>query len=171
MNFDIRTIIASLPTKKPLIATIDGGSGSGKSTLGKELATALAVPLVSLDDFIIAASDEILDRRSPEQNFLEAFDRGAIAGKLKMLRDSSQTIIVEGVYSFRPEWADLIDFRIWIEISPALRLERMKVRQENSESQMRLWQATEEWYIRKFRPIEQADLVVDGSTGEILNKC
>jgi uridine kinase len=168
MNFDVQTIAASFADKSPLLVTIDGGSGSGKTTLGQELASFLSAPLISLDDFIIEANDDILDKRSPEQNFLTAFDRSAITNTLKEHRDSSSTVIVEGVYSLRPEWADLIDFRIWIEMSPALRLERMKIRQANSQSQMRLWQSTEDWYIKTFNPVESADLIVDGSTGKIM---
>jgi len=167
MYFDTHAIAASLPTKQPLVIAIDGGSGSGKSTLGQELSETLQAPLLSLDEYFVAVSDAELDQRSPVRNFFDAFDRKAIAKALAEQRASCKLLVVEGVYSFRLEWSQFMDFRIWIEMPPKMRLERMKVRQENSESQMRLWQATEDWYIKEFNPLKKADLVVDGSTGRI----
>ncbi len=166
MSFDIQAIRAALPVipaESPFLIAVDGGSGSGKSTLGTELAAALGFELLSLDEsFHIPVPDAVLDLRSPEDNFLEAFDRAAILARLKELRVAlpAKRVVIEGVYSLRPEWAGLYDFSIWIELSPAARLLRMQVRQENTPSQMRLWQATEGWYIGAHKPQARASLVL-----------
>jgi para-aminobenzoate synthetase len=160
---NLDSIVAAIVSKSPLLIAIDGGSGSGKSTLGAALAKKLNLALLSLDDYLIEASDAALDQRSPVQNFEQAFDLQAITRELAGRKQRREAVVIEGVYSHRPLWRDSIDFRIWIDMDKGRRLQSMQARGANSASQMRLWQATEDWYIQAFNPAAGADLIVQAT--------
>ena len=141
--------------------------------------------MVHLDDFHLPVPDAVLDGRSAEDNFEDAFDTGYITEKiLKPLRhgrvsshrilnpeasDYGKTrvikpggfVVVEGVYSLRPIWTDFYDLKIWLKMGKSMRLERMKKRGANSKSQMKCWQKTEKWYIKGIKPAALADIILD----------
>lgn len=73
-------------------------------------------------------------------------------------------VIIEGIYSTRRELSDFYDLKIWIECPRDLRLERgIKRDGEQSRSLWENdWMPGEDNYIKHQRPMDCADLVIDG---------
>lgn len=186
--FNIEQIAGKVPVRDEnshCIIAIDGGSGSGKSTLAEEWKMfSPRVQVIILDDFLINAPDEVLAKRSARENFEICFDTGYIensilaplyegrAAKFGVLNPRSEIyakeftvrpegiIIIEGVYSHRPQWKKYFSFRIWLEMSASLRMERMRQRSANTTIEMLCWQRTEKWYMETVNPAGSADMVV-----------
>lgn len=188
--FDIKKIAGKLPAGKRrtgIMIAVDGGSGSGKTKLAEEWkAYDDSVSIIGLDDLHIPVPDSVLDKRTPLDNFNTAFDikyitdkilkplragkaarfkilnpEAANAGKIRIVKPHG-IVIVEGVYSLRPQWKEFFDFRIWIKMDERRRLQSMKKRGANTTGQMKCWQKTEKWYIKTFKPETLADLTVSG---------
>jgi uridine kinase len=79
-------------------------------------------------------------------------------------------LIVEGIFAFRPEYNDLWDYRIWLEIAPEPSLKRginRDVRLEGRAEAERLhrdrYHAAGMLYLSEVNPISIADLVIDNA--------
>jgi uridine kinase len=77
-------------------------------------------------------------------------------------RQPARVIILDGVYSTRPELADLIDLSVLVDVPMEVRRERLAVREAASflESWHSRWAAAEAYYFAKVRPLASFDLVV-----------
>ena len=82
-------------------------------------------------------------------------DDGSLAAE-RVLRPAD-LIIVEGVYSARPELADLVDLAIHLDVDPELRTRRYAER-GNDPAWTRLWERAEAYYFGQVRPPESFDL-------------
>jgi uridine kinase len=177
-----------------LLVGIDGTGGSGKSALASGLAGRLRgtrqVTVVHGDDFYrpMAASDRLL--LSPSQGYEQYFDwqrlrdqvlvplaGGTVAryqrydwatgelGADDMAEvPRSGLVLVEGVYSARPELADYYDLTIWVEAPRALCLSRVRERGHDhgpGDWDAR-WRSAEEHYLAATGPATRLDLVVRG---------
>lgn len=71
-------------------------------------------------------------------------------------------VIVEGVYTLRPQLIDLIDLKIYVEANEDLRIKRHLERAENSSAWIRRWLAAEDFYVTQDNPAQQAQLIVHG---------
>jgi uridine kinase len=77
-------------------------------------------------------------------------------------RDARSVILLDGVYSTRPELADLIDLSVLVEAPDAERRRRLSAREE-PEFLARWharWDAAEDWYFTHVRPKSAFDLTV-----------
>jgi uridine kinase len=74
-------------------------------------------------------------------------------------------VIVEGVYTLRPQLRPYLDLKVYLEVSREVRLARMLARHENTRAQIDRWMAAEQYYEEKFAPIAQADIVVTEDLG------
>jgi uridine kinase len=173
-------------TKRPLLVAIDGHSAAGKSTLARSMAAALPdVQVVHVDDFyrpmdeaerLALRPDEGYDRYFDWQRLqLEVlaplragsdtsyrryeWDAGSLGG-LAVVR-AEGIVIVEGVYSFRPELRPLYDLSIFVATPPATRRMR-QVTRSDSDAWTSRCDAAERFYVATHRPEAAADLVVDG---------
>jgi uridine kinase len=170
----------------PFIVAIDGRSGAGKSTLAARLADALGGAVLDGDAFFAGGVDVRSDRPEqraadciswPEQRkVLEAlrsgrpasftgFDWVAFDGSLEeqeTLVLPRSVVIVEGVYSARPELADLIDLRVLLRVPDDLRKGRLLAREGTITDWERQWHEAEDWYFAHAAPPEWFDVVVDG---------
>jgi uridine kinase len=72
-------------------------------------------------------------------------------------------VIVEGVYSTRPELRPYFGVTIYVDTPREQRLARMLSRMYEDTSWVEHWMAAEDWYLEHVRPAEHVDLVVDGS--------
>jgi uridine kinase len=177
---------------RSIVVALDGHSGAGKSTLARAVATAIDAALVHVDDFyrdmpeserleLTAAQgvDRYFDwERLREQAIIPlaqrtgvqygCFDWVAGHGLTKaVLVDSRQVVIVEGIYAARPEFDDLIDLKVLVEVPSATRKERRQQRartvsRDNPEFWDARWQAAERHYLCAIRQRETFDLVVRG---------
>ena len=72
-------------------------------------------------------------------------------------------VVVEGVYSLRPELRPHYTVTLYVDTPRERRRERLLSRSYEDVSWVEHWMASEDWYEEHERPKDHADLVVDGS--------
>jgi uridine kinase len=170
----------------PLVVALDGRSGSGKSTLAASVAIAVGGAAINVDDFstgeiegdartIEAIVEDAVDWQRLRTEALEPllagetaswhpFDFISRAGLDPRINSCSPApvIILDGLYSTRPELADLLGLRVLVESPDNLRARRLAERE--GADFMRVWQpvwdAREDYYFSVVRPRAAFDLVV-----------
>jgi uridine kinase len=76
-------------------------------------------------------------------------------------RPPTRVIILEGIYSCRPELNDLIDLSVLVQAPTGVRQFRHNEREARNESEWhRRWDEAEDYYFAHVRPPESYDLVV-----------
>jgi len=77
-------------------------------------------------------------------------------------RQPAPVIILDGIYSARPELADLIDLAVLVDVPVAVRHARLAAREAADflAAWHRRWDAAEEYYLTQVRPAASFDLVV-----------
>ncbi len=183
----VRAVLAV--THWPVVVGIDGRSGSGKSTLARELAVHIPLPvaIVEGDDFYSDIADGERAGLSPADGYEQYFDwRRMKSQVLEPLRDGNNAlryqqydwqraamgnwvqtkqpavVIVEGVYTLRPQLRDLLDVSVYVRASDELRSQRQVRRGENSNEWIGRWAAAEEYYESQLEPWRDVDFTVDG---------
>src|SRR4051794_20881896 len=132
----IRRLTASRST--PLLVAIDGRSGSGKSTIARRVADQLEATVVESDDFYSGGSDAEWAQRTAEERFAACIDwrrlkaevlAPLLAGRTAtwhpfnfemgvglaahtISRKPAAVIILDGVYSARPELQEIVDLAV-----------------------------------------------------------
>ena len=71
-------------------------------------------------------------------------------------------VVLEGVYSARPELSDLIDLAVLVEADPAVALGPTGRHGPDDPGWTRFWDRGEDYYFRVVRPPEGFDLRVSG---------
>src|SRR5580658_535547 len=180
-------LIRKAPSAGVIVVAIDGAGGAGKSTLAAGIRDALVdVSIVRADDFYRPLHDDRQALADAEYGYRNYFDWERIRAEalvpLRAGRDASfqpydwssgelrgtievkrnPIIVLEGVYAMRPELRDLIDVAVFVETPRAARLARMQARAQNETNWIGRWMAAEDWYLEHIRPMEKADLVVEG---------
>ncbi len=171
-----------------LIVGIDGAGGAGKSTLARGISDAFAgrVAIVRCDDFYRPLIDTQYSRLTPEEAYENYFDwrrlrdevliplRGGKRARYQRYDwstdrlaewievESREIVLVEGVFSTRPELRPLIDVAIFIETPCDERMRRMLARPQGSTSWMDPWIAAEDWYLENVVPHHRADFAIEG---------
>jgi uridine kinase len=170
------------------IVAIDGAGGAGKSTLARGIAAALPrVSTILADDFYRPLHGDQRAAADPEYGYRNYFDWERIRDEaLKPLRAGSparfqrldwvsarladwitvepaDVVVLDGVYSSRPELRPYLDLAIFVETPRDLRRQRMLARGQSSTDWIMAWMAAEDWYIEHLKPAENADLIVAGS--------
>jgi uridine kinase len=174
-------------SRHPIVLAIDGRSGAGKSTLAAALADRLPSVIVPGDDFfaggveISADPPEELARRCIDwqrqratieallqygraQYFpfdWDAFDNSLAA--MPVVLAVAPLLIIEGVYSARPELADLVDHAIFLDVSEAIRKRRLQAREGEIGAWERQWHRAEDWYFAAVAPPDRFDLVLNAN--------
>jgi len=168
----------------PLLVAIDGHSAAGKSTLARTIQHQLAnVTLIHVDDFY-----RVMDKRAraaldAEGGYMLYYDWQRLEAQvLQPLSKRQQAmyqqydwadgslgkwvvveptgvIVVEGVYSTRPELRAYYDVKIFVETSFATRMRRQGQRTDPAEWVER-WEAAEVYYTQTYNPRSYADVVV-----------
>jgi len=182
------------PGDTPVMSVgIDGGGGAGKSTLAHGIRAHLGddrVAIVCADDFYLPLDDSPQQNSDPRQDYENYFDwRRLRAAALIALRAGlsarfqrhdwstnkpagwvdvppRRIVVIEGVYSTRPELRDLLDLAIFVDTPREKRLARMLARGQNAQALHQWidrWMAAEDWYMRHIAPQHSADLVVAGT--------
>lgn len=180
----------------PLLVGLDGGSGAGKSTLAAALVAELGATSIDGDDFFANdRPDAAWDVLSPAERAAACIDwrrlraealapllagraatwqpcdfarPGAGLAARTVTRRPAAVIVLDGIYSCRPELADLIDLSVLVEAPAALRRRRHDVREGGAEAAWHArWDPAEAYYFAHVRPATWFDLVVDTATGEV----
>ena len=169
------------------MVAIDGLGGAGKSTLARRLQADLAaVTIVEMDDFYRPMAERQREQLSPVEGVERFFDwqrlRDEVLAPLRAGRtahfraynwdrgtildqevavEPHGVVIIEGVYTIRPQLRALWDLRVFLEVPRALRLARMLARAENTPAQIARFMAAEDYYFATFAPNEVADIIVN----------
>jgi uridine kinase len=83
-----------------------------------------------------------------------------------------EAVIVEGVYTLRPELREFFDLKVFVKASQNTRLDRMRARHQQyteeirslHDAQIERWVAAENYYATGFEPQEHADIVISGES-------
>jgi len=175
-------------TSARLIAGIDGAGGAGKSTLARGISEAFVerVSIIRCDDFYRPLTAAQYSRLNPQQAYENYFDWRRLRdealiplreGKLARYQrydwstdapaewieiEPRELVLVEGVFSMRPELRPLLEVAIFIETPRDERMRRMLARAQDNTSWMDRWMAAEDWYLEHVAPHRHADLVIEG---------
>lgn len=172
---------------RPVTVALDGRSGAGKSTLAARVVAQLGGPrhvtVIDGDDFysggtaVLACTpaqraDRCIDWRR-QRPVLEAlrrgevatwlpFDWGAFDGRLgpPVRRESCPIVLLEGVYSARPELWDLLDLRVHLAVSEPVRLQRLLAREGELGPWELQWHEAEDHYFSTVMPADRFDLAL-----------
>jgi len=174
---------------RPVIVGIDGQGGSGKSTLAQEVARGMSVvvAIVEGDDFYSDMPDDKKALLNPEEGYESYFDwRRLKSDVLSSLRDQDsnlryqrydwnvgamgewitiptpEVVIVEGIYTLRPELRDWFDVTVFVRTSEHVRLHRQESREENPSLWISRWIAAEDFYVSREGPWEWVDFLLEG---------
>jgi uridine kinase len=170
------------------LVAIDGLGGAGKSTLAAQLLVYLKdAAIVDVDDFYrpMAAAeraelgprdgyDGYFDWTRLRDDVLAPLTRGSRARYRRYdwatdaLADwreveAGGVVLVEGVYSTRPQLRPYYSSTVYVDTPRPVRLARMLDRGYENLSWVQRWMAAEDWYLEHERPREHVDLVVGGS--------
>jgi uridine kinase len=174
-----------------IVVAIDGGAGAGKSTLAKGIRDRLgSVSILRTDHFFLPLNEYSAARLTPDEAYRLYFPwqrmrdeallplrRGQTARYQRydweadrlnqwVTIEPNEIVLVEGVYSTRPELRSLVDITIFIETPRDERQKRMHARghleRDIKNDWLIPWMTAEDWYFANVRPSERADLVVAG---------
>jgi uridine kinase len=185
----IREIDSNRP--HPILVALDGRSAAGKSTLAALVAPLVGAVVIDGDGFYSGGSAESWDAMSAEDKVshcidwrrqrpvLETLKRGESASwhpydweaddgtleHMPVVCEAAPVIILDGVYSARPELADLFDLLVFLDAPTELRGERLIEREGEGYRQEwnARWDEAERWYFGTVMPPEAFDLVIAAS--------
>jgi uridine kinase len=168
-----------------LFVAIDGGAGAGKSMLARGIQDQLgSVSVLRTDDFFrpliehpIASlpAEKLYELYFPWERMCDEalipLHRGETA---KFQRydwsadrlldwvsvEPAEIVLVEGVYSSRPELRPMLDAIIVVDAPRNERLRRVLARDPNSGDWLTPWMSAEDWYLNQIRPQDIADLIL-----------
>lgn len=169
----------------PVFVAVDGRSGAGKSTFAAALAAATDASLIEGDAFYAGGLE--LRNDTPEQRAQACIDRPKLRGVLERLRSGRATtfrsfdwdafdgslsgltctvepgkvIIIEGVYSCHPDFADLLEIRILLTAADPVREKRLLQREGSIGPWERQWHEAEEWYFSNVAIADHFDLIIE----------
>jgi uridine kinase len=168
------------------LVAIDGAGGSGKTSLAGEVTRQLEdCVVVHVDDFYRPMSDVERRRLDADGGYHRYFDwqrlQAQVLVPLSADRDAHYQahdwasgdlgawhevvagglVIVEGVYSARPELAPAYDLTVFVDAPREVCLQRLAARGSSAEWTPR-WRAAEDHYLETTQPIARAGFVVKG---------
>jgi len=168
----IRTLQSLSQTRPMLIFAIDGMPGGGKSTLTKHLLRALPdIHVIKTDSFFDFNTNQndlkrihqvFSDLRSGNTAHFNIYDWKLKRNVEAKPIEPKGIILVEGICSLDNSVVHFYDYKIWIECSPELGLERALKRDKGTNKE--LWE--EKWipgtqkYIAQQKPRNKADFII-----------
>lgn len=169
------------------VIALDGRSGSGKTTLSRQLSKLLDATIIEQDDFYMGGTldewkklsaqektNRVIDWKRIRKEALEPLLKGkeakwhpfnwdsmeGLSPKVKTCKPS-KIIILDGVYSSRPELLNLVDLTLLVKLDEEVRRERL-LKREGEEVVTEwhpIWDEAEEYYFNHIRPIDTFDII------------
>jgi uridine kinase len=180
-----------LKRKKPVLVALDGRSGTGKSTIAQVIASREEGSILVADDFYSGGNDEVWSGLSAQEKVAKGIDWqrmrvqaleplfaqktaswhpldfkpgiGWVGWKDEMVKiEPTSVVLVDGVYSARPELSDLIDLAVLVEADDNTRRKRLIIREGQDFMQRwhALWDSAEEYYFTSICPRSSFAIVV-----------
>lgn len=172
----------------PRMLAIDGLPCSGKTTLAARLASALSLPLLSLDEFVVPPAERPADiqpgfpfpffRTDEISTVVQTLSLGAVAyfhpydwetqRPTTERRELEVPLIVEGCSVLSEDLAPLFDLRIWMESDPRTLIPAQRARDgdRDAENWRTLYLPSVERYMHT-EPRRRADVFVAGRGAEL----
>jgi uridine kinase len=183
---DIGGLREDITARHARVVAIDGCGGSGKSTLARQLAGGWSEAVViEMDDFHRPVAERV---RRPEAHGANYDRQRLIADVLEPLASArpgryrrydwdqdrlaewhevpaEATVLLEGVYSASEPLRGHIDYTIWVDCPPEVRLQRGLERdgERMRATWVEQWMPAEDRYVEAEKPAARADLVLDGA--------
>ena len=169
-----------------IFVAIDGGAGAGKSMLTRGIRDQLdSVSILRTDDFFRPLNEHPIAQLSAEKLYELYFpwermrDEALIplhGGEMAKFQrydwctdrlldwvsvEPNEIVLVEGVFSSRPELRPMLDAIIFVDAPRDERLRRVLARDPNSVGDwITPWMSAEDWYLNQIRPQDAADLLL-----------
>jgi uridine kinase len=185
---DIADAVRSVArTDEATIIAIDGAGGSGKTTLAATVVALLdRATIVHGDDFYRPMPDHERERLDAQQGYHRYFDWQRLRDQVLAPLRAGHTaryqkfdwatgqlatwheinpgtiVIVEGVYSARPELAPYYHLTAYVDTPREICLHRMRARGQDPEEWITRWRAAEDFYLRTTWPQTRVRLLVRG---------
>ena len=178
---DIIKIVSAMEERAQILVAVDGSCTSGKSTLGVLLAQELDANLFRVDDYFLRPEQRTAARLAEiggnvdyerfREEVLIPLKSGkpfsyrpydCATGDLKQPVEvmSKRVNIIEGSYSHHPYFEDPYDLKIFLKISPEIRLQRIGMRPAFLRKKfLETWIPMEQLYFEAFSIEEKADFV------------
>lgn len=179
---------AASTDKNTTLISIDGLCGSGKTTLANLIRREIAdAAVITADDFYrpITNTDQHLlvpkksyeyyfDWRRMRDSVISPLARGLpisyyrhdwrtnVPAEYNKL-DPKRVVIVEGVFTTRPELRKYFDKTIFVSTPRDQRISRIVERYYEDTVWLHNWMATEDWYMETVQPAKHVDVILDGS--------
>ena len=172
-----------LAEKETVIVSVDGSCASGKTTLAAALTGRYDCNLFHMDDFFLRPEqrtterfaepggnvdyerfhDEVLLPLSRGEAFsYRPFDCQSFTLAEPVSVTPKKLTIIEGSYSLHPHFGDYADLKVFLQISPELRRERILARPAFlHERFFHEWIPMEQLYFDTFSVASHCDLILD----------
>jgi uridine kinase len=148
---------------RPVVVPIDGRSGAGKTTLAGGLAKQIDATIISGDDFYVggvalrsdppevlvnacidwkAARRVIRDLIDTQHAKYRAFDWEKFDGSVleyETVLHLRGIVVLEGVYSARPELRDVVDVAVLVHLRETERMNRLLTREQKISDWEKQW--------------------------------
>jgi uridine kinase len=174
---------------RPLVIALDGPSAAGTTTLAADLGLRLGASVVTGDDFyrdipeghrwaltVAQGVEEYFDWQRLRQEVLEPLRAGRRAqyhpfswrpggglGDRIVTVQPTPIIVLEGVYTGRPQLRDLVDLAVLVETAAEERQRRLTARGHGNDTWWPQWGAAEDHYYTAICPRDSFDLVIEGA--------
>ncbi len=181
---------------RPVVVAVDGRSSAGKSTFAKKLGRRVGATVIEGDDFYSGGHEAEWDQMTPAERCLYCIDWRRQRVVLRLLRSGqpaqwhpydwsttdarrlahpstaapTEVIILEGVYSGRPELHDLLDLTTLLDTPEIERSRRSNTRPRETpwsimEGDRKHWAVrfgeSEDHYFDHVMPPDRFDAIVD----------
>lgn len=180
-----------LKRKNPVLVVLDGRSGTGKSTIAQAIASRVKGIIVVSDDFYSGGNDDAWSGFSAKEKVDKGIDwqrmRAQVLEPLLAKKSASwhpldftpeigwigwkdetiklepaPVILVDGVYSARPDLSDLVDLAVLVEADDEVRRKRLLIREGQGfmDRWHKLWDSAEDYYFTHICPRSSFDIVI-----------
>lgn len=190
-----------LQCRNPLLVALDGRSGIGKSTIARAIARRVEGVIVVGDDFYSGGTDDAWSGLSAEEKVERVIDwqrmRAQVLEPLLAKQPASwhpldfepeigwigwkdetvtlepaPVILLDGVYSARPELSYLVDLTVLVEADNKGRRQRLVIREGQifMDRWHALWDAAEDYYFTQICPQSSFDFVIRNDERSIVSR-